>query len=93
MLAVILGAHGALAHPLDPKNPAAATVPCAVTEQIGVGLAVSAPFLDTHAPDHCTSTNTVTSNELTYSTWSLQLLAGALAALFIAGFTGIVRKT
>ena len=93
VLAVTLGAHGALAHPLDPKNPAAATVPCTVTEQVGVGLDVGAPFLDTHARDRCTITNTTRGSVLSYSTWGLQLLAGALAALFIAGFTGIVRRT
>jgi hypothetical protein len=39
------------------------------------------------------TTNTATGIGLSYSTRALQLLAGALAALFIAGFTGIVRKT
>lgn len=93
MLAVILGAHGALVHPQDPNNPAAAPVPCTVTERIDVGLEVGAPLLDTHARDHCTITNTATGIGLTYSTRGLQLLTGILAALFIAGFTGIVRKT
>lgn len=93
VLAVILGAHGALAHPLDPKNPTAATTPCTITEQVGVGLDVGTPFLNTRTRDRCTATNTATGSGLTYSTWGLQLLAGALAALFIAGFTGIVRKT
>jgi hypothetical protein len=93
VVAVSLGAHGALIHPLDPKNPAAATVPCSVTERVDVGLEVGAPFLDTHAQDRCMTTNTATGIGLSYSTRALQLLAGALAALFIAGFTGIVRKT
>jgi hypothetical protein len=39
------------------------------------------------------TTNTATGIGLSYSTRALQLLTGALAALFIAGFTGIVRKT
>lgn len=93
VLAVTLGAHAALAHPLDPKNPTAATVPCTVTERVEVGLAVGAPFFDTHARDRCTTTNTPTGIVLSYSSWGLQLLTGAFAALFIAGFTGIVRKT
>ena len=93
VLAVTLGAHGALVHQLDPKNPAAAIMPCTVTERVEVGLAVGAPFFDTHARDRCTTTNTATGIALSYSTWVLQLLTGALAALFIAGFTGIVRKT
>ena len=93
VLAVTLGAHGAVVHPLDPKNPAATTVPCTVTERVEVGLSVGAPFFDTHVRDRCTTTNTATGIGLSYSTWGLQLLTGAFAALFIAGFTGIVRKT
>jgi hypothetical protein len=45
------------------------------------------------ARDRCTTTNTAIGIGLNYSTRGLQLLAGALAALFIAGFAGIVRKT
>ena len=85
-LAVILGAHGALVHPQDP------TVPCTVTERIDVGLQVGAPFLDTHAQDRCTTANTATGIGLSYGIRVLQLMTTALAALFIAGFTGVVRK-
>jgi hypothetical protein len=93
VLAITLGAHGALTHPLDPKNPAAATPSCPITERIDVGLKISAPFLDTPTPDRCITTNTATGIALNYSIRGLQLLTGALAALFVAGFTGIVRKT
>jgi hypothetical protein len=58
-----------------------------------VGLDASAPLLDTRARDRCTTTNTATGIGLSYSTRGLQLLTGILTALFIAGFTGIVRKT
>jgi hypothetical protein len=92
LLAVTLGAHGALVHPQDPKNPPA-TVPCTVAERVGVGLEVGAAFLDTHARDRCTTTNTATGIGMSYSIWGLQLLTGAFAALFVAGLTGIVRKT
>jgi hypothetical protein len=92
MLAVILGAHGGLAHPQNPKNLTALTIPCTVTEQIDVGLKIGAPFLDTHADDRCTTTNTATGIALSYSISGLRLLTGALAALFLAGFTSVVRK-
>lgn len=49
--------------------------------------------MDTHARDRCITTNTAMGRWLAYSIWSLQLLTAAFAALFIAGFTGIVRKT
>jgi hypothetical protein len=91
VLTITLGAHGALVHQ-DPKNPAAA-VPCTVIERIDVGLEVGVPFLNTHAQNRCTITDTATGIGLSYGTRALQLLTGAVAALFVAGFTGIVRKT
>ena len=93
VIAITLGAHGALVHPLDSKNPTATAIPCTVTERVEVGLAVGAPFFDTQVRNRCTTTNTATGIGLSYSTWGLQLLTGAFAALFIAGFTDIVRKT
>jgi hypothetical protein len=92
VLAVTLGSHGALAHPQNPKNPAAATASCTVAERVAVGLEVGSPFLDTHARDFCITTSSATGIGLSYSIWGLQLLTGAFAALFIAGFTSIVRK-
>lgn len=91
VLTITLGAHGALTHQ-DPKNPAAA-VPCSITERVDVGLDAGAPFLNTHTQNPCTTTNTATGIGLSYSTQALQLLTGAVAALFVAGLTGIVRKT
>jgi hypothetical protein len=41
----------------------------------------------------CQPTPSVEGDTLTVARWILQLAAWALAALFIAGFTGIVRTT
>lgn len=90
VVAVILGGQGALVHPQD---PAAATVPCTVAERVDVGLEVTAPFLGTPAQERCTTANTATGIGLNYGLRGLQLMTGAFAALFIAGFTGVVRKT
>ncbi|MCA1600488.1 MAG: hypothetical protein LC776_02185 [Acidobacteria bacterium] len=92
VLTVILGAHGALVHQ-DPKDPAGMVVPCSISERIDVGLDIGAPFLNTYVQNPCTTTNTATGIGLKYGTQALQLLTGAVAALFVAGFTGIVRKT
>jgi hypothetical protein len=40
----------------------------------------------------CQPTASVVGDVLTVARWVSQLIAWALAALFIAGFTGIVRK-
>jgi hypothetical protein len=93
VLAITLGAHGALTHPQDPTNPAAATPSCSIAERVDVGLKIGAPFLDTPVQARCITTNTATGIAFNYSTRGLQLLTGALAALFIAGLTGVVRKT
>ena len=60
---------------------------------IGRGLDLGTPFLPKATSAVCTTTSTATGVTLTIAGWLLQLAAWALAALFIAGFTGIVRKT
>jgi len=105
VLALVLGGSGgALARIPDPQPTpslagsqvsAAALVPCTVVQMIGKGLDIGTPFLSTSraVSGNCETTTSTTGAALTISRWILQLTAWALAALFIAGFTGIVRKT
>jgi hypothetical protein len=75
--------------------PPAAPAPCTTVQTIGRGLDLGVPFLST-APagtGTCQPTSTAAGDQLTEWHWALQLIAWAFAALFIAGFTGIVRKT
>ncbi|HEY0534487.1 MAG TPA: hypothetical protein VGD29_23110 [Actinoplanes sp.] len=88
--AVTAGHRGGLA---DTSSSATPRAPCSVTEQIGVGLDLGIPLLRTGARDQCAPTTTDTGQALTVTGWLLQILAWAFAALFIAGFTGAVRKT
>jgi hypothetical protein len=90
LLALALGAQGGLAR-VDPKPPAATQ--CSAVEQIGVGLDLGLPLIKTGIRDHCDTTTSTTGQVLTAAGWGLQLLAWGFATLFIAGFTGIVRKT
>ncbi len=102
-LAVVLGSHGALVKtaerasaPPPASSPATAAAAlaeaCPLIETVGRGLDLGTPFLPRAAPG-CTTTTGATGVALAISTWVLQLAAWALAALFVAGFTGIVRKT
>jgi hypothetical protein len=50
-------------------------------------------LVKTGTRDHCDTTTSTTGQALTLIGWGLQLLAWAFATLFVAGFTGIVRKT
>ncbi len=100
-LALCLGGHGALARTPDPNpTPAPAGVralapPCTVVQTIGKGLDLGTPFLPPSrtAGGSCEITTDSAGDTLTIFRWFLQLFAWGLAALFIAGFTGIVRKT
>jgi hypothetical protein len=86
-LSLFLGAHGGVAR----KPPAAGQ--CSAVEQVGVGLDLGLPLIETGIRDHCDTTTSSAGQVLTAVGWGLKLLAAALAALFLAGFTGAVRKT
>jgi hypothetical protein len=87
-LAVALGATGGLARP----GPAAA--PCSVVQRVGVGvgLDLSIPLVKTGARQQRDVTDTAAGQWLTVAGWALQLLGWAFATLFVAGFTGAVRR-
>jgi hypothetical protein len=86
-LSVIGGGHGGLAHPANASSA------CTAVERIGVGLDQSVPLIKTGAQETCTTTDTAFGDVITIAGWILQLAAWALATLFVAGFTGAVRKS
>ncbi|MEU4253212.1 hypothetical protein AB0F15_38030 [Amycolatopsis sp. NPDC026612] len=91
-LAVIPGSRGGLAHPpLVGGTPV--TVDCTVAEEVGVGLDFGTPLINSGARARCEPTSTPNGQILAYSGWVLRLLAWSFATLFVAGFTGAVRKT
>jgi len=90
-LAIVAGGHhGGLAHTTRTTSPNTA---CTTVEQIGVGIDLGLPLIKTNAREACTTTATRAGQIITAAGWALQALAWALATLFIAGFTGAVRKT
>jgi hypothetical protein len=90
VLALTLGAHGGVAR-VDPHPPTATR--CSAVERVGVGLDLGLPLIKTGARALCDTTASATGQGLTAAGWGLQLLAWAFATLFVAGFTGAVRKT
>jgi hypothetical protein len=93
VLAVVLGAHGAL---VQTSKKAPPHQPCTVIQQVSVGLDLNLPVRASVARAQCgltTDTGSVTAFWLTVAGWVLRVLAWVFAALFIAGFTGAVRKT
>ena len=93
VLAVVLGAHGALAQTGKTATPGRS---CTVVQQVSVGLDLNLPVGTTVARADCDLTKDSTSVAAAWLTavgWVLRLLAWVFAALFIAGFTSAVRKT
>lgn len=89
VLALTLGAHGGLAQPNPPAGKPA--IRCSTVEQVGVGLDLGEPMVSTGS--RCDTTGSANGEALTAARWTLEVLAWALATLFIAGFTSAVRKT
>jgi hypothetical protein len=93
VLAVALGAHGALAQTSKAAAPGRS---CSVVQLVSVGLDLNLPVGASAARADCDLTRdsaSVTAAWLTAIGWVLQVLAWVFAALFIAGFTSAVRKT
>jgi hypothetical protein len=93
VLAVVLGWHGALA---QAKATAAPGQPCTVIQRVSVGLDLNLPVGTSLARAACGLPKNAASAAAAWLTtvgWVLRVLAWTFAALFIAGFTGAVRKT
>jgi hypothetical protein len=93
VLAVVLGAHGALAQTSTTATPGRS---CTVVQQVSVGLDLNLPVGTSVARASCDLTKdpaSTTGAWLTALGWVLRVLAWVFAALFIAGFTSAVRKT
>jgi hypothetical protein len=93
LLAVVLGARGALAQTGKTTTPGRS---CTVVQQVSVGLDLNLPVGTSVARADCDLTMdpaSVTAAWLAAVGWVLRVLAWTFAALFIAGFTSAVRKT
>ncbi|MFJ4950275.1 hypothetical protein [Streptomyces sp. NPDC088760] len=83
------GNHGGLAHTAKQTTGSS----CSIVERIGVGLDFGLPLIKTGARNTCDVTGTTAGQTLTSIGWGLQAMAWGFATLFVAGFTGAVRKT
>ena len=93
VLAVMFGAHGALAQTGKTVTPGRS---CTVVQQLSVGLDLNLPVGTSVARVDCDLTSdsaSVTAAWLSAVSWVFRVLAWVFAALFIAGFTSAVRKT
>ncbi|MCR6488193.1 hypothetical protein M8542_35730 [Amycolatopsis sp. OK19-0408] len=89
--AAVLGGLGGLAKVRS--VPTAPIEQCAVIDRVAVGLDVGTPLTTSSARARCEPTESAIGTALTIAGWVLKVFAWAFATLFIAGFTGAVRKT
>ena len=67
---------------------------CSAVDQVGVALNAATPLIKPDTQQRCRIiTTTGLGQFVVVATWILQGLTWAFATLFIAGFTGLVRKT
>ncbi len=74
-------------------GPAGVVRSCSTVDQIGHALNAVTPLAKPEGVKCQISTAGGLGQFVVVSTWLLQLLAWAFATLFVAGFTGLVRKT
>ena len=67
--------------------------PCTVIEQIGLATDLAIPLIKTNGQQRCEfNPATPGSDWFIAAGWLAQFLGWAFATLFVAGFTGLVRK-
>ena len=74
-------------------GPAGLVRSCSAVEQVGHALNAVMPLAKPDGVRCQVVTSSGLGQAVVISTWVLQLLAWAFATLFVAGFTGLVRKT
>ncbi|SDP10515.1 hypothetical protein [Lentzea jiangxiensis] len=67
-------------------------VRCSTVEQVGYALNVATPLVKVDAARCTVDAASGAGQFVLASTWLLQILAWAFATLFVAGFTGLVRR-
>lgn len=67
-------------------------VRCSAVEQVGYALNVATPLVKVDAARCSVDATSGAGGVVLASTWMLQILAWAFATLFVAGFTGLVRR-
>lgn len=66
---------------------------CSIVEQVGLGLDLGLPAINTGLNNQCALDSTSVGGQiLTGAAWLLQALGWALATLVVAGYTGLIRK-
>jgi len=74
------------------SGPDQSSLPCGRLQLIGVAIDNTVPLVGTDASEKCVPLETTRGAILTVAGWVLQLFGWVFATLFVAGFTGIIRR-
>ncbi|GAB2966432.1 hypothetical protein LWP59_22095 [Amycolatopsis acidiphila] len=66
---------------------------CALVEQVGLALNTATPLVKPDVQQRCQLATAGAGGLVVAASWLLQALAWAFVTLFVAGFTGLVRKS
>jgi hypothetical protein len=67
---------------------------CSIVEQVGLGLSLGLPIINTGANSRCNlDTTSRVGQVFSALAWFLQAAAWAFATLVVVGYTGLIRKT
>ncbi|HEY9472621.1 MAG TPA: hypothetical protein VIS06_02090, partial [Mycobacteriales bacterium] len=92
-VAFVLALAASSAAVTTPAKPGQPAVPCSTVDQVALGVDLALPLIDTGARDHCELAPTSPVEETYVAVgWLFQLLGWSFATLFVAGFTGLVRR-
>jgi hypothetical protein len=90
-IALVLSAD---AHQLTAHPKAAGGGTCNLVENLGLGADIAIPLLSTGGKQRCEIITATTAGQWHLgAAYVLQVLGWAFATLFVAGYTGLVRKT
>ncbi|MEV0399794.1 hypothetical protein [Actinoallomurus sp. NPDC050550] len=90
---VVLGAANWSAAVHKPATENSRPTPCLFVYRVGLGVDLALPLIKTGSRHRCDLAATKWSEEWIVAVgWVFQILGWALATLFVAGYTGLVRK-
>lgn len=91
LIAGVAGPAGLVAHVATTGGQPTS---CSLVEQVGLALNAATPLVKPDSQQRCQIETTAGLGQIVIvGTWILQALAWAFVTLFVAGFTGLVRKS
>lgn len=77
-----------------PESPAHSPAACSLVDKVGLGFDLAVPIVNTTSRQRCTLKATKPAEEWIVAVgWLFQISGWAFTTLFVAGYTGLIRKS